>query len=500
MSIFKKQHAGRFFFLLIITLLPIVANCNALKNDTSRTNQDKIIIDVDYLQAAPGDSLILMLENNFYYASENHNLGLYVAKGVNRRFKFVVPVKQACGYLSISKSRTFTYKGKQTNKRITNSFFWEKGDSVSMNISNKESYAGIYSTCSFSGRGSEKYTTRYKIDSTISDLIAILKPSLYAENGDKAEGHDQASEGLKILQPYASNLSSLSYHVLKADVVFNNNASSFNALKMQYDSIKAMPDLRNKFIEGYKSAYFTSEVASDTPFLAQSKNYLEYEYNKCKAYVYFNNEEFNPDSLYKIIKDKNTGIVRDKLISMFFIRSRKSAHQDILYEDAKTFMKDSISLVVLNDLIQNAAGMKMIDFDLPTYAGKRIKLSDLKGKVVLMDFWFNGCGGCALFYQKTLSKIEKLYKNNSKVAFVSVCADIDKKYLYNGIKSGLYTSKEALNVYTEGKGYRHPVFLKYKMTSLPFVVLLDKNGIIKLLNAETLYQYDSLLAAIKSLE
>ena len=59
------------------------------------------------------------------------------------------------------------------------------------------------------------------------------------------------------------------------------------------------------------------------------------------------------------------------------------------------------------------------DFSFVTLDGHRILSSDLKGKVVVLDFWSSDCNPC----RKSMPQLEEFYqryKNNPKVAFYVV--------------------------------------------------------------------------------
>ena len=66
-------------------------------------------------------------------------------------------------------------------------------------------------------------------------------------------------------------------------------------------------------------------------------------------------------------------------------------------------------------------------FEYESRDGNMIKLSDLRGKFVLLDIWATWCGPCIGEIPNMIESYEKIDKN--KIEFVSVCIDIEKEKL-----------------------------------------------------------------------
>lgn len=61
------------------------------------------------------------------------------------------------------------------------------------------------------------------------------------------------------------------------------------------------------------------------------------------------------------------------------------------------------------------------DVTLKSTKGKNIRLSDLKGNVVMVNFWASWCGPC----RQEMPLLEKMYKNYKDVGFVLLGVNVD---------------------------------------------------------------------------
>lgn len=89
--------------------------------------------------------------------------------------------------------------------------------------------------------------------------------------------------------------------------------------------------------------------------------------------------------------------------------------------DAATVVPENSPAVNNNSSNDNN---KAPDFTLVDTKGKKIKLSDYKGKVVILDFWATWCPPCRRGIPDLID-IQKQYKN--KVAIIGVSLDTDTK-------------------------------------------------------------------------
>lgn len=76
-------------------------------------------------------------------------------------------------------------------------------------------------------------------------------------------------------------------------------------------------------------------------------------------------------------------------------------------------------------------GMRMPEFSVTTLDGKTINTADLKGKVVVLNFWFIGCPVC-LAHKPGLNDLSGRFKGQDDVVFLAMTGDSAsavKKYL-----------------------------------------------------------------------
>lgn len=106
--------------------------------------------------------------------------------------------------------------------------------------------------------------------------------------------------------------------------------------------------------------------------------------------------------------------------------------------------------------------------------GKPMKLSDYKGKVVLLSFWGTWCGPCmaAIPHERELAK-----KYEGKpFAIVGINSDTDAKEL----KSAMETNKISWRSFDCGeKGPLGPIPMKWNVTGWPTIILIDAKGVIR---------------------
>lgn len=112
------------------------------------------------------------------------------------------------------------------------------------------------------------------------------------------------------------------------------------------------------------------------------------------------------------------------------------------------------------------------DFTLKTPEGKLIKLSELRGKYILIDFWASWCGPC----RQENPNVVKLYNRFKDKGFdiLGVSLDRDSTDWVKAIKSDKLTWLHVSDLkYWDSEAAR-----LYNITSIPATYLIDPTGVI----------------------
>ncbi|PYF74104.1 TlpA family protein disulfide reductase [Pedobacter nutrimenti] len=352
---------------------------------------------------------------------------------------------------------------------ISAMFLAEAGDDIKMDIGE----LGV----TFSGKGAEKYNCIVKV---LQERAQLRKSWPKKEKRDdlvtetRTEQRMIKENSLKILETYKSKLSPLSYAILKLDYQVIEIHGIINTLSTAWH--------RNEYVDYVlkNQAYFS--LKPESPLIAdRSMSYVDFLFTKEQALAWkkFNADQpgaaLSKEKFIKFIADKyEVGALRDKLLSMALLDADAGYGKMLKQTLSLIHTKSYKDYLVKNDLLIGK-GNSFFDFHLQDTLGRTVNLKDLRGKVVVVDFFFTGCTGC-VFLTKAMTSVIDEFKDNPEVVFVSIDVDKKKEMFLAATKNRKYTHAEAINLYTNGQGEEHELIKYYGFQGYPQLFLLDKKG------------------------
>jgi thiol-disulfide isomerase/thioredoxin len=311
----------------------------------------------------------------------------------------------------------------------------------------------------------------YKYESQVKDklnLAGAMNNTAY-EFAKKGEHLDEAEkiskESLDVLKEKIDNPVATQFYS-RSQVKKNNE----NAYDLYADTYALILYKENKFAEALKyeqpvvdhSKTVDGEIYEHyVQILAADSQHAKAKEAAETAVKAGQGTEGIKDVLKKeYIKEKGNDKGYDQYIASLENASKNKAREEM----AKTMIN------------QPAPAFALKDFD-----GNLVSLKDLKGKVVIVDFWATWCGPCKASFPGMQLAVNK-YKDDPNVKFLFVDTWEEGDNYLGGVKKFIADNNYSFHVLMDEKGddgRQSKVVTAFGVTGIPTKFIIDKGGNIR---------------------
>jgi len=126
---------------------------------------------------------------------------------------------------------------------------------------------------------------------------------------------------------------------------------------------------------------------------------------------------------------------------------------------------------------EKAPNVTLVDFD-----GNEQQLADLKGKMLILDFWATWCHPCKASFP-AMQNIKKRYENdeNVKFLFINTMQNQSEAIVKKDVNDFLSKHNYQFDVYKDSKtkANSYPIADAFKVQAIPFKFIIDEKGFIR---------------------
>lgn len=116
--------------------------------------------------------------------------------------------------------------------------------------------------------------------------------------------------------------------------------------------------------------------------------------------------------------------------------------------------------------------------DLGNYPKKSVKISDFRGRWLVLDFWGRGCGSCVASFPK-MDSLKRKFEGRAEVMFVAMYEDLNPEKPEKPITKDFFERRRENYDLSFINAYDSTVQKKYDIRGVPAIFLIDPDGVIR---------------------
>ncbi len=319
-------------------------------------------------------------------------------------------------------------------------------------------------------------------DSVIITWVTDEPATSQVEYGTTIDYGNSTPFGAKLETDHNVKVSSLDpsktyyYRVMSKDA--SGNSAIFS--KVETFTTASPPDTTPPIISGVKLTDVSDSTATIT-WVTDEKATSRIDYGITSAY----GSAVSPDNSL-IVNHSVTlsGLVADK--TYYFRVKSKDARENEAALDTNQSFKTLPPIPIGPEV-----GKRAPDFTVYSLDGKQVALSELRGKIVMVNFWALACGAC----MAEMPDLEAVYKtlDHEKLEVLAINAGDYEIYIKNKIEEEKWT----LPIFIDSD---RVAVEEYEITSIPRTFFIDTNGVIRKIEMGRFDNQDQIKEALNSLQ
>lgn len=212
-----------------------------------------------------------------------------------------------------------------------------------------------------------------------------------------------------------------------------------------------------------------------------------YQYKVCNSGGYVGGEMYERLAIFmEDVKGgtETEGFLADKIRSNDATGAMKKQHRRLFlanntieqaYNKHLAGLEKEAAVKFKEELVAKMIEEDAPDFRLVNLEGKEVSLDDMKGKVVVLDFWATWCGPCKASFPG-MQKMVNQYKDSDQVVFLFIDTWERGKNKEKDVTDFISKNEYTFNVLMDKED---KIVAKYKVEGIPTKFVLDGNGKIR---------------------